>query len=170
MRLLSSSGSRSERSARARRPCPIGGRPQIRCLRVRLGLFLVTRLVVLLAVACLATGSTAQAQSIGAGHGQRNQDDGQTPGASSATGPVTPAKPPPPPKPVSASEIVGVVKAVDPEANQITIAYEAVEARNWPPGTMPFTAYKSSVLKDVTVGEKVRFKLDGQQITDISPF
>jgi hypothetical protein len=103
----------------------------------------------------------------GGSHAHRQVDP---PPSSDPTAPVTPPKPVKPPKPVSEAEIVGVVKAIDPGSNQVTIAYEPIEARNWPAGTMPFTAYKAAVLKDVTVGEKIRFKLDGQQITELAPY
>jgi hypothetical protein len=127
----------------------------------------VFRFVVLLAVISLTTASAATAQP---GHGRRDPG-GQTPGARTpGTYTPPPAPPPKPPTPLNQDEIVGVVKAIDPAAAQVTIAYEAVDARNWPPGTMPFTVYKSALLKDVTVGERVRFKLDGQQITELLPY
>jgi Cu/Ag efflux protein CusF len=77
---------------------------------------------------------------------------------------------PKPPKPISQVVITGVVQAVDPAANQITITYEAVDELNWPRGTMPFSAYKPELLKGVTVGERVHFKLDSQQITELTPY
>lgn len=141
-----------------------------------------TRPAVLLAAICWAATSAVQAQTTGGaggyggggygggGHGGHRGQGSQPASSSSPTAPVTPARPVKPPKPVSDAEIVGVVKAIDPAAGRITIAYEAIEARNWPPGEMPFTAYKSAVLKDVTVGEKIRFKLDGQQITELAPY
>ncbi|HEX4180868.1 MAG TPA: copper-binding protein [Caulobacteraceae bacterium] len=67
-------------------------------------------------------------------------------------------------------EIVGVVKAIGPEPDRITIAYEAVDALNWPAGTMPFAASKPDLLKGATVGEKVRFKLASQHISEFNPF
>jgi Cu/Ag efflux protein CusF len=63
-----------------------------------------------------------------------------------------------------------VVRAIDLNAKRVTIEYEAVDALNWPRGSMPFAVYRGAVLDNVTVGEKVRFKLDDQQITDIRPF
>jgi Cu/Ag efflux protein CusF len=65
---------------------------------------------------------------------------------------------------------VGVVRAIDPDAKRITIDYEAVEALDWPRGSMPFAVYRAALLDNVTVGEKVRFKLDAQQITELRPF
>lgn len=77
---------------------------------------------------------------------------------------------PEPEKPVNQIEIVGVVKALDPATDRITIAYEPVEALGWPAGSMPFVAGKSAMLQTVSVGQKVRFKLDSQQISEIKPF
>lgn len=71
---------------------------------------------------------------------------------------------------MSSIEIVGVIKAIDPNTNRITIAYEDVEALNWPAGTMPFVVSKTELLKSATVGEKVRFKLDSQQIAALAPY
>jgi hypothetical protein len=127
----------------------------------------VPRSLVSFTLICLAAASAAQGQPQD-GRGRRGGGGSETSGGSPGF------TPPPahvrPPTPLNESEIVGVVKAIDPAAGRITIAYEAIAARNWPPGVMPFTTYKSAVLKDVTVGEKVRFKLDGQQITEIAPY
>lgn len=73
-------------------------------------------------------------------------------------------------KPFSQPEIVGVVKAIDAESGRITIAYEPVEALDWPAGTQPFAVSKSALLKDLTVGQKIRFQLESQQIAAIRPF
>jgi hypothetical protein len=102
----------------------------------------------------------------GHGHGGHKQPSGDS---------TTPAAPPPapvvkPPKPENQIEIVGVVKAIDPDGKRITIAYEAVDELLWPRGTMAFGVYKSDLLKTVTVGEKVRFSLDSQQITTLRPY
>jgi len=67
-------------------------------------------------------------------------------------------------------EIVGVVKAIDLDARRVTIAYDAVDELNWPHGTMPFTVYKADLLKTVSVGERVRFTLDSQQISTLAPY
>jgi Cu(I)/Ag(I) efflux system protein CusF len=67
-------------------------------------------------------------------------------------------------------EIVGVVRAIDPEAGRVTIGYDPVEALNWPAGTMPFAVSKADVLKGVTIGEKVRFRLESQKIVDLQAF
>ena len=50
-----------------------------------------------------------------------------------------------------------------------SITNDAVDELNWPHGTMPFAVYKPDLLKSVTVGERVRFKLDSQRITELTP-
>jgi len=99
----------------------------------------------------------------GHGHGGGGGRGGHAPGGEAAA----PAKPA---KPFTQPEIVGVVKAIDAESGRITIAYEPVEALDWPAGTQPFAVSKSTLLKDLTVGEKVRFQLESQQIAAIQPF
>ena len=47
---------------------------------------------------------------------------------------------------------------------------DAVDELNWPRGTMPFTVYKADLLKTVSVGERVRFTLDSQQINTLAPY
>ncbi len=128
-----------------------------------------------LAIALMAA-TVAHAQYGGAGGGggmggggHRHGGGGQPPsgggGSSSpAAGPVRA------PVPVSASDIIGVVKAIDPATNRITIAYEPVEARNWPAGTMPFVVDKPELLNAATVGEKVRFRVDSQRIIALNPY
>jgi|SRR5579862_4959109 len=125
---------------------------------------MLKRLIPLLVI-CLAATS-AQAQS-GGGHGRGGGGGGRGGGQSrgSAAAPPAPAA-----KPFAEPEIIGVVKAVDLEAGRVTIAYEPVEALNWPAGTQPFVVSKSALLKDVTAGEKVRFTLESQQISAIRPF
>lgn len=80
--------------------------------------------------------------------------------------------PPPPQAPFKMSDVVGVgvVQAVDAEGARVTIAYEPIESLNWPSGTKPFAVAKSSLLAGVAPGDKVRFRLDSQQIADIRPF
>lgn len=125
---------------------------------------MLKRLIPLLVI-CLAATTSAQAQS-GGGHGRGGgggRGGGQSRG--SAAAPPAPAA-----KAFAEPEIIGVVKAVDLESGRVTIAYEPVEALNWPAGTQPFVVSKSALLKDVTAGEKVRFTLDSQQISAIRPF
>ena len=127
--------------------------------------FMLRRIGPILA-ASLTLAAVAHAQSgQGHRHGGRQPPSGDSaPAQAQAT---TPAQRP---TPVEDHDIVGVVKALDPAANRITIAYEAVAARNWPPGTMPFVVSRPSLLASVSVGERVRFRLDSEQITDLRPF
>jgi Cu/Ag efflux protein CusF len=111
---------------------------------------------------CLLAATAAYAQPGGGGGGGRGRGGGPTG-----------AKPPAaarPAKPFKTPEIIGVVKAVDVDAGRITIAYDTVEALNWPPGTQPFPVAKTALLTGVSVGEKVRFSLDSGQIAAIRPF
>jgi len=124
--------------------------------------------VVPLFVILLVAATAAHAQS---GRGRGGGGGGGRPSSGGSTSPASSATPAPkPPKPTNQIEIVGVVRAIDLDAKSITIAYEAVEGLNWPAGTMPFTAYKADLLKTVSVGQKVRFKLDSQQITELTPY
>ena len=120
----------------------------------------------LLAIAVVA-GTSAHAQS-GPGQGRGGRGRPPSGGSSGSTSAPTPL--PKPPKPTNQIEITGVVRAIDPAAKRITIAYEAVDELNWPPGTMPFEVYKAELLETVKVGDRVRFKLDGQQITELTPY
>jgi Cu/Ag efflux protein CusF len=110
---------------------------------------------------CLLAAGAAQAQPAGGrGHGGGR---GKPPsGGGAPAGPRS--------TPANQVEIVGVITAIDPGAQRITIAYDAVEALNWPAGTTPFAVSRTDLLKDASVGEKVRFKLDSQQISDLRPF
>ncbi|PLR28089.1 hypothetical protein SGCZBJ_03510 [Caulobacter zeae] len=72
------------------------------------------------------------------------------------------------PAAASAIEAVGVVRAVDVKAGKVTLAHEAIPARKWPPMTMAFKVSDPALLKDLAVGTKVRFKLDGQTITGLT--
>ena len=80
--------------------------------------------------------------------------------------------PPPPQAPFKMSDVVGVgvVQSLDMEAGRVTIAYEPIESLNWPGGTKPFAVAKSSLLASVAPGDKVRFRLESQQIADLRPF
>jgi Cu/Ag efflux protein CusF len=109
---------------------------------------------------CLAVATSAAAQS-GPGRGGGRPSGGASRAATHA---------PKAPKPVNKIEIIGVVQALDPDAKRVTIAYEAVDELGWPHGTMPFAVYSADQLKTVQVGQKVRFKLDGQQIAAIGPY
>lgn len=78
--------------------------------------------------------------------------------------------PAPPLKATSTIEIIGVIKAIDASNNRVTIAYDDVEALSWPAGTMPFVVSKAELLKGASVGEKVRFKIESQQISSLAPY
>lgn len=97
------------------------------------------------------------------GHGGRSKSPPADPSA-------TPAPAATPEKPVSSIQIVGVIKAIDPATDRVTIAYEDVQALNWPAGTMPFQVSKTALLKGASVGEKVRFTLESQQIASLTPY
>jgi Cu/Ag efflux protein CusF len=73
------------------------------------------------------------------------------------------------PKP-NKTEIVGVVTGIDPAADRVTVACEETDALNLPAGERSFIASKHELLKGVTVGEKIRFSLDSQQISSLRPF
>ena len=123
----------------------------------------------MLAVALLTAATAAHAQSRGGGGGGRGKRGGGSPPAAPSpnTGPA-PAKTGP--VPTSKIDIVGVVKEIAPAGDRVTIAYEEVEALNWPAGANSFVVAKSDLLKGVTPGEKVRFRLDSQEISYLAPF
>jgi hypothetical protein len=103
----------------------------------------------------------------GGGHGRHG--GGQRPSGNSTT-PAPPDAPIPRERPVNQIAIIGVVRSIAPDASRITIAHEPVDELNWPAGTQPFPVAKPVLLKGVTVGEKVRFWLDSEQISDLKPF
>ena len=76
----------------------------------------------------------------------------------------------PPSTPASQVEMVGVVQELDLQAQRVTIAYEAAPLLNLPAWTMPFPVAKPDLLNGVTVGQKVRFKVDSHQIYALQPF
>jgi len=112
-----------------------------------------------IAVICLVAASAAVAQP-----GGRSRGGGGGRGGGSAAAPARPAKA------FAAPDLIGVVKAIDVATGRVTIAYEASEALNWPAATQPFPVSKTALLKDLTVGEKVRFQLESEQIAAITPF
>ncbi len=119
---------------------------------------------------CLLTASAANAQ-FGGGHGGGGRGGGgggQPPNGSPANGGGGPpaAKVVPPDQ----IDIVGVVQSIDPATDRITIAYQPVDALDWPAGSKPFEVAKSALLSGVTVGEKVRFRLESLQIYVLQPF
>ena len=124
------------------------------------------RSVALVLLLSLAVAGAAQAQT----GGGRGRGGGKAPPtAPDKAAPRLDPRPKPPP-PTDQVEIVGVVRDVDPAGGRITIAYEEVEALNWPAGSLPFQVAESDLMKGVTVGEKVRFKISSQQIWAIEPY
>ncbi len=115
----------------------------------------------------LLAGAVAQAQSTG-GHGRGGRGGHSQP--DTAPAPAGAAAPTPRTTPLNEVEIVGVIKAIGPEPDRVTIAYQAVDALNWPAGSKPFVVSKPTLLVGLTAGEKVRFKLESQQISDMKPF
>ena len=114
---------------------------------------------------CLMAATAAHAQGGGGGRrggggGQRTQTP-SSPSTPAASGPTRPAAP------AGKTQITGVVQAIDSPNDRVTIAYEANDALNWPEGSNTFVVAKNELLKDVTVGEKVRFTLDSQQISTL---
>jgi Cu/Ag efflux protein CusF len=101
----------------------------------------------------------------GGGHRQRPSPDSSAPSSSAAPAPERRA-----PTPLNRVEIIGVVKAIDPAGQRITIAYEPVDALNWPAGTMPFVVARTEILGKASVGEKVRFHIESQQIETLEPY
>ncbi len=126
---------------------------------------MLKRIIPLLMI-CLVAAPVAEAQSGGRG-GRGGGRPGGSPGGSAPAPTQGPAAKP---HPLSETEIIGVVKAIDAATGRVTIAYEAVEALGWPAGTMPFAVSKTALLSAATVGQKVRFKLEDQQISDLKPF
>ena len=124
-------------------------------------------LVVLAAVLATATAAQAQMQ----GGGGRGHGGGRHGGGKSGPPPAAAADAPAP-RPASLNQImvVGVVRALDPSGERVTIAYDAVDKLGWPAGTMPFALGKPGLLADVKVGQKVRFRLENQRIVEIGPF
>ena len=65
-------------------------------------------------------------------------------------------------------EADGVGRAIDAKAAKITLAHEAIPALKWPPMTMAFKVADPTLLKGLSVGTKVRFKLRGQTIVGLT--
>jgi Cu/Ag efflux protein CusF len=122
---------------------------------------MIRSMLTLAAISLLAAGA-ADAQSRGGGRGGGRPGGGR--GESHSGAPAVPLTP------VDQIEIVGVVTALDAATSRVTIAYEPVEALNWPKGTMPFPLANDELFKNLTVGEKVRFKVENHQIYNIQPY
>ena len=134
-----------------------------------------------LILALLLTASVAHAQmggggmgggggGMGGGGGHRGAGGRGNGGGSKPSAPAAPAPPKKAPTPVNQLQFTGVVKAIDTNTGRVTIAYEPLEALNWPAGTQPFPVAKSALLTAAAVGQKVRFNLDSGSISAIAPF
>lgn len=125
-------------------------------------------------IALMAAGvAHAQIGGGGGGGGGGHRGGGGGGGGGGASGgskPATASAPRRAQTPVNQLQFVGVVKAIDTETGRITIAYEPLEALNWPAGTQPFPVAKTALLTAATVGQKIRFNIDSGQISAISPF
>lgn len=62
---------------------------------------------------------------------------------------------------------VGVVKAVNVTAGTITLSHQPIKALNWGAMTMSFKVATPELLKNVTVGEKVHFNLQGRNMDQV---
>jgi len=103
----------------------------------------------------------------GGGHrggGRHRQDQDQPPPA-----PGEPVRAPMRQTALGKVQIDGTIVAIDPAGGRVTISYDEVEALNWPAGTTPFQVEKTSLLEGLSVGEKVRFHIESQQISTIAP-
>jgi Cu/Ag efflux protein CusF len=123
------------------------------------------RIVPVLALCLTLAASAVHAQSGGGRGGRSGGGSGRSQSSSSASTAASPAQ-----TPLSKIEIIGVIKAIDLDAGRVTIAYEPVDALDWPAGAMLFVVANPALLKGVMVGEKVRFKLESQQISALSPY
>ena len=134
------------------------------------------RILILPIVFALVAAGAAEAQyggGMGGGMGGggrhgggRHKQDRDAPPASSAPGDQAPAKSQ---GPLAKVQITGVVTRIDAATGRVTISYDEVDALNWPAGTTPFQVEKPSLMDGLTVGEKVRFHLESQQISSIEP-
>lgn len=129
-----------------------------------------------LIIALLLVGTTANAQPGGGGFpgggGGGRGGGGGGGGSRGGGGSVSPGTvAPPASRPFSASQVdlIGVVKEIGP-ADRITIQYEEAPALTLPAGERSFVVAKTSLLKGVTVGEQVRFRLDSQEVSVLAPF
>jgi Cu/Ag efflux protein CusF len=128
------------------------------------------KLMVLCLVVGLAAGTSAQAQFGGGGGGGHRHGGGGSANTGSSTPPSTASEPKPAPTPTNQVVIVGVVQALGPEPDRVKITYGAVDDLNWPAGTTLFVVTTPKLLDGVTLGEKVRFKIESQHIYELTPF
>lgn len=65
---------------------------------------------------------------------------------------------------VDQAQGVGVIKAADQQAGTVTIAHQPIKSFAWPAMTMKFKVMDSAMLKNVAVGNKVKFTLQGKDM------
>ncbi len=105
----------------------------------------------------------------GMGGGGRHGGGRQKQDKTAPPAPAADQKPSSPRTPLSKVQISGTITRIDPATGRVTIAYEEVDALNWPAGTTPFAVEKPALLQGLSVGEKVRFHVESQQISAIEP-
>ena len=136
-------------------------------------------LPILLLCLCVADAAHAQFGGGGMGGGMGGGGGGRHGGgqgrrrepAPDSSAPAAPAEAPRTRQtPLNKVEIIGVIKAIDVPNGRLTIAYEPVDALNWPAGTMPFVVENPQLMQGTTVGEKVRFRIESQQISELAPY
>jgi Cu/Ag efflux protein CusF len=130
-------------------------------------------IVLCLALCALTAAPTAYAQSTPGGGGGGRHGGGGRGGAGGGqrdSGGGSKQTVPPADKPANQIVITGVVRAIDAPNDRITIDYDENEALGWPHGSKPFEVEKPALLQGVTVGEKVKFKLESSQISEIKAF
>ena len=118
----------------------------------------------------LLAATAAHAQFGGGGGGGRHGGGGTPSGGSPPAGSSGARPSASSDAPADQIDIIGVVQSIDPATDRVTIAYQAVEALDWQAGSKPFEVAKSALLNGVTVGEKVRFRLESQQIYVLQPY
>lgn len=57
----------------------------------------------------------------------------------------------------------GIVKKIDPETQRLTLAHDAIEKLGWPAMTMSFAVTDKALLKEIKIGDVVRFELQNEQ-------
>ena len=99
-------------------------------------------LSIAVAVAAVLSGTAALAQKMG----DEGMDMGTQPGATKAAAKV--------------HHVSGVVKAVDANANLVTLVHDPVKSLNWPAMTMKFQVKDKALLDKLAVGTKVEFDFE----------
>jgi Cu/Ag efflux protein CusF len=72
---------------------------------------------------------------------------------------------------VKTAEATGVVKQIDPKTGIVEIKHDPIDSFGWPEMTMNFRAVPADLLKDVKVGDKVKFETtSGPGLPEIRAF